>query len=218
MSWPLPQRFEIAEFLLRLAGDAPRFAGTADGKKVAPGARALVGSGRQEPDLDRAIDDLERLESDPPVRLVDGDFVIGEPSRRRAVEEPPRMHAGVERLLDGEAVQDGLEDAAPADHGLPGRAVPAGLVIGDAEETGSRSLPLDEIDRSAQLEPPVDEDRIRDAGGVPRGVVHVGPKAERELEERRFPAGRLRQPAHPYAQVARDVGDLVAPDAIDRRR
>ena len=49
---------------------------------------------RQEAELDRAIDDLERLEADPAVRLVDRDLVIDESARGRAVEQPPRLHAG----------------------------------------------------------------------------------------------------------------------------
>src|SRR3954465_4909125 len=61
-SWPLPQRVEIAELLGRLARDPRVLVGAADGDEVAPGAGARVRRGRQESQLDGAIDDFQRFE------------------------------------------------------------------------------------------------------------------------------------------------------------
>ena len=53
--------------LRRLAATRRGSSGPHTGTEVAPGAGALAGRGRQEAELDRAIDDLERLEPGAPV-------------------------------------------------------------------------------------------------------------------------------------------------------
>ena len=79
---------EIAELVRRLARDALLLVGTADRPEVAPGARPLGRRGRQEAKLDRAIDDLERLEPGAAVGIDERDLVLGEPAGRGAVEQP----------------------------------------------------------------------------------------------------------------------------------
>jgi hypothetical protein len=88
--------------------------------------------------------------------------MLRESTGRGAVEKPAARDGPAEDLLDGEAVDDGLERRAAADDRLRRRPVAAGLVIGDAEVL--RVVPaLDDVDGSAKREPPVDDDRIRDA-------------------------------------------------------
>src|ERR1043166_5743497 len=95
-SWPFSQRFEVAELLGGLVGDAARLVGTAHGEKVTPRTRARIRRRGKKAELDRAVDDLERLEADPAVRLVDRDLVVDEAAGRRAVEEPSRAAARLE--------------------------------------------------------------------------------------------------------------------------
>src|SRR5678816_729231 len=118
------QGLEVAQLLRRLVGDAPRLMGAADRKEVAPRARALAGRGGQEAELDGAIDDLERLEADPAVALVDRDLVIDEAAGGRAIEQPARLHRRLQRLLDRQAVEHRLKNAAAPNHGLPRCPVP----------------------------------------------------------------------------------------------
>ena len=90
--------------------------------------------GRQEAELDRAIDDLERLEPSAAVRLVERNLVVDESARRRAVEQAAGRDRRLQRLLDRQAVEHRLQDRSAADHRLPRRPVLAGLVVGDAKQ------------------------------------------------------------------------------------
>src|SRR5207237_3194897 len=209
----LAKRLEVTKFLRRLVRDTSRFTGPADRTEVAPRARAFRGGGGQEAELDRAIDDLEGLEADAAVRLADRDLVIDETAGRCAVEQAARLDFDLQRLLDREAVKHRLQDRAAADHRLPGRPVLSRFVVGDAQRLAA-VLALDQINRPAQLETSVDQHGIRQAVGIAAFVRETKGK----LEMPRLPARKLRQPPRPDAQIARDVSDLVLPDALDCRR
>src|SRR5438874_3955074 len=174
--WLFAERFEIAQLLRRFVRDAPRFVRAAHWPEVAPCAGAFRRRGGQESELDGAIDDLQRLETATPVRFVDRNLVIDEATRRCAVEQPARFDLDLQRLLDREAVQHGLQDRASPDHGLPRRPVFARLVVGDAQypsagvrgprsgaggRTSGGNFLFDQIDRPSQFETVVHEHGVR---------------------------------------------------------
>ena len=87
-------------------------------------------------------------------------------------------------------------------------------MIGDAEQIEVGAM-LDEVDRSAQDEAAVDEDRIGQAARIAPLVV----QAEAELEvSRAATSGSSAIFCTQMPEVAPQLVDLVAPDAIDRRR
>src|SRR3954468_17116578 len=136
-----------------------RLVGAADGAEVTPCAGPFGGRGGKEPELDRPVDDLERLEPGAPVPLGEGHRVLSEAARRGRVEQAPLAHRPAKDLLDRQPVDHRLERRAAADDRPCRRAVAAGLVIGDAKlrRPGSR---LDDVDRTAKDESIVDADRF----------------------------------------------------------
>src|SRR5262245_34954800 len=65
----------------------------------------------------------------------------------------------LQRLFHGKAVDNRLQRGASADHHSRRCPVASGLVIGDAELLRA-ALCLDHVDRSAQQEAPVNENRV----------------------------------------------------------
>src|SRR4026207_2380395 len=113
-SWPCAKRFQVAEFLRRLVRNPARLVGTADREEIAPGAGPLTGRRREETQLDRAIDDLERFETGATVLLVQRNRVIRELPRRGAIEQTADLDRLAQRLLDRPTVQDRLKDRTTA--------------------------------------------------------------------------------------------------------
>ena len=140
--------------------------------------------------------------------------MIREAARRRAVREAAALHRAACRLLDSEAVDDRLQLRSPTDEGAFGGTVLSCLVIGDPQDLRP-GFALDEIDRAAKDEPPVDGDRILETRWIVSGLPG---ETEGELEEQRFPFSIRRKLIDPHAQVGAHARDFVLPDAIDRRR
>ena len=196
-SWPLPQRFEIAELLGRLVArrGAARPGRTPGRKSHQVHARRRGAAGRKPSSIARStISSASR-----PMRrfvLVERDLVIDEPAGRRCSRTGgPDCTGRLQRLLDRQAVEHRLQDRAAADHRLPGRPVLAGLVIGDAEI----ALAPPVAPRSIRSTEPRSLKRpsISTGSGTLRGsrAVVVAGQAERELEIGRHPAGvRRRRP------------------------
>ena len=146
-SWHASKRGEITERIGGLPGDVPRLVGAADRSEVAPAAGALGRRRRQKAELDRAVDDLERLEPGAAIRVGERHGMLGKSSRRRRVEEPAFPDRAAENLLDGQTVDHWLKRSAAADDRSRRRAVAAGLVVGDAQLRRSLSR-LDDVHRA----------------------------------------------------------------------
>ena len=199
-----------------LMRDALLLVRAADRAEVAPGARAL-GRRRGQEARARSRDRRSRAPRarHAAVRVVDRDLVIGEAARRGAVEQPSRRRpASSQPCSTARLYSTGCSIAPPPITVFQRRAVLAGLVIGDAQLRRPRLL-LDEIDRAAQQEAAVDQHRIGHAARI-AALRRVRPKLNSKYSG--MPVAAVGQAPRPDAQVARDVGDLVAPDPIDRRR
>ena len=86
-------------------------------------------------------------------------------------------------------------------------------MIGDPQHVEIGAA-LDQIDRPAQHEPPVDDDRIRQARGSRPSSFR--PKLNSKYFG--YPGLVVGELLHPDAEIAAQLVDLVAPDAVDRRR
>ena len=172
-----------------------------------------AGAATREPVFDGAIDDGQRLEALSARVVVDRNLVLRETAGRRAVEQPACDDFLAQPLLDRDAVQHRLQHRPAADNQIRIRSVLARLVIGDPQHVEIGPM-LDEIDRAAEDEAAVDDDRIRQAARVAPLVV----QPEAELEVLRLPGAAVGELLHPDAEVAPQLVDLVAPHAIDRRR
>src|SRR5712691_9114411 len=203
-----PQRVEIRQALARFPLRALLLARPAHSTEVAPGAGALAGRRREESALDGSIDDRQHLQPLTAGVVVDRDFALDEAAGGRRVEKPAGHHLLAEPLLDREAVQHRLKRGAAADDEIRRRAVPAGLVVGDAQHVEIGAM-LDQIDRPPEHEAIVDEHRLRQAARIASLVV----QPETELEVGRLPRGVVCQLLHPDAEVAPQIVDLVPPDA-----
>src|SRR5439155_26226348 len=191
------QRVEVGELVFGLPRDALFFAWTAHGAEVAPGARALGRRGGQESVLDGAIDDRERLQPLTARVVVDRNLVLDETAGRRAVEQPAGRHFFLQPLPHCGAVENRLQHRPSTDDEIRRRPVLPGLVIGDAEHVEVGAM-LDEIDRSVQDEPAVDDDGLAQAAGIAALVA----EAKAELEVRRSPHTAVGELLHPDAEVA----------------
>ena len=160
-----PQRGQVGDRVSRLAAQVQRLVRSADRAEVAPRAGPLRRGGRKEPELDGAVDDLERFEPGAAVGLGERHRMIGESARGGAVEQPSAADRSAEQLLDREAVDDRLQRGAAADDRPRRRPVAAGLVIGDPQ-LFRLVAGLDDVDRAAQHEAAVDRDRLGDAALV----------------------------------------------------
>src|SRR4051812_3657930 len=109
------QRLEIRQAIARLSTHAFFFARTADRPEVAPGARPIAGRGGEESRLDRAIDDLEHLQPLAARVVVDRNRLVHEAADGRRVIKTTLDDLLAERLLHGDAVEDGLQHRAAAD-------------------------------------------------------------------------------------------------------
>ena len=108
----------------------------------------------------------------------------------------------------------GCSVAPPPTMVLLRRAILAGLVIGDAE-LHTAGLLLDQIDRAAQEKAAVDQDGIGDAARIAR-LRRTRPKLNSKYSGCQSPlSGRRRAQTR---RSRRDVGNLVAPDPVDRGR
>ncbi len=155
------------------------------------------GRGRQEAELDRAIDDLERLEPDPAVRLADRDLVIDEAAGGGAVEQaagPDRSRRAPARSPGCTARAAGsLRRQSPSFR----RPVLAGLVIGDAQQAAARLRSIRSTDPRSLKRPSTST-----GSGTLRGsCVLVGRQAEAELEVLGQPVLDLGQAPDPDAEV-----------------
>src|SRR5262245_53032960 len=84
--------------------------------EIAPGAGTLGRRRGQESQRYGAIDDFQRLDRRAPVRLGQGYWMLGESSGSGAVEQASAGNRLPEHLLDGETVDDRLQDGAAADN------------------------------------------------------------------------------------------------------
>ena len=133
---------------------------------------------------------------------------------RRAVPQPAFVDDVARQRFERQSVEHRLQHLSAVHDCRPRRAIPAGLVIGDAQRVRAR-IALDQIDRAAQMKAAVDDRRRRHRRRIAR---FVGRQAERELEALGHPVHIARELLEPEQQVAANRGDLVDPDAIDRRR
>ncbi len=147
---------EIAQRLRRLARDAKLLVRSTHRPEVAPGAGTLVRGGREEAELNRAVDDLQRLDASAPRLRQQRNRPNLVPACRRAEEQARFRHRFAHDLLDCRRVEDRLQRPATADHQCVFRAVLPRLVIRHAQDAGLLVL-FDEIHRAAQLEPSVNQ-------------------------------------------------------------
>src|SRR6478672_4980489 len=208
-----PQRFEVGEPILCLALDSFLLARTADRTEIAPGARAFCRRRHEKAVLHGAIDDFENLETLPFRVVVDGNRMLGETTGGRAVKETPFHDMDAKALLDGGAVQNGLQHRAAADDEILVRAVLSGLVIRDPVHTEIGAV-LDNVDRPAQDEAAIHHNRLLQAAWIASLVA----QAEAEFEVFRDPRAFARELPQPDTEVPAELGDLIAPDAFDRWR
>ena len=147
--------------------------------------------------------------------LVERDLVLGEAAGRRAVEQAARRRPALPSACSTPGCRAPAAGRAAADDRLPRRPVLAGLVIGDRGVAGAVAARLDQVDRAAQDEAAVDQHRIRHAARI----ASPRPSARSANSKRRGtqPSDRGRRRTQTRRSRAMS-GDLVAPDAIDRRR
>ena len=110
-----------------------------------------AGAARKKAELDGAVDDLERFESGAAVGFGQRDRMLGKPSGCRREEEAALPNGTAQDFLDRQAVDDRLKRASPANHRPGRRAVPARLVVGDAQLRRTK-LGLDDVHRAAKDE------------------------------------------------------------------
>src|SRR5262249_54079590 len=129
-----------------------------------------------------SIDDRQYLETLALGVVVDRDLVLGESACRRRVEEPAEHDFLLQRLLDASAVQHRLQDRSSAHDQIGIRPVLARLVVRDTEDVDIAPM-LDEIDRAAQDESTVDDNRIGQAPRIPALIT----QSKAEFEVGRYP-------------------------------
>src|SRR4051812_32506520 len=118
-SLPFAQGVEVAELLAHLDGDAARLVRAADGEEVAPGARALRRRRREEAELDRAVDDFQRLEAEAGRVVVQpGLCAVAEAAGGGAVIQGAAGEARAERGFDGHRIEERLQHGSAANHRL----------------------------------------------------------------------------------------------------
>src|SRR5262245_45139932 len=148
-SRPAPEGGEMGEGARVLAGDPPLLSRAAHGQEVTHLTRLGARRGRQEPPGDGAVYHLQDLEPAAASGILQDDHALGEFPGAGA-EGQARLDDGLaEDPLHGQAVEDGLELLASADHEAPSCPVQARLVVGDPE-VGSLAAALDEVDDAAQ--------------------------------------------------------------------
>ena len=162
--------------------------------------------------LDGTVDDLQHLQPLSARVVVDHDRYGSKTTDRRGKEQASFEDLLPKPLLDGHAVEHRLQCGATANDEILGRSVLARLVIGHAQQIEVGAM-FDQIDRTSEQEPAIDENRIGQAARIAALVV----QAKTELEVCRPPIGFVRHLLNPDAEVAPHFVDLVAPDAFDRR-